>query len=616
VNKCLDKNPDDRWQSAHDLLTALKWSGTPQGPSLADRGTKSGHRYARLAWGVVAVAALAATAVTIALLRSGNAVSTSVVRFSVPTPATTQWFALSPDGRLLAYTDGTGPLHVRPVDALESRALTGTVGASAPFWSPDSRSIGFFAGHVVKKVAVAGGIVEIVCEQAKVCDGDEGTWSDDGVILFSNVGLYQVNAAGGSPREVLKPSNARTLYRWPQFVPNSRRFLYLQFSYNRSDANAIYVGSLDSRNTAKVIDSDYRAEYAEPGQLLLVKNGNLVAQAIRLDSFAPTGQPIPIVENVQVSTNVNSRGIGVSASRTGALTYRTGTAFITRLEWIRRDGRQIGVVGEGQYIAAELSPDGTKIALETNETTGRGDIWIMDPARGTKHALTRTPEIWEYAPQWSPDGRAITYAATADNAGTPDAVMGGIRQRLSDASRSETVLASDSPGLKILSNWSADGRVILFFSDDGLGMLSLADGRVTKVPQTRPGEMQARLSPDGRWLAYASNESGQVEVYVRPLTGGPRVVVSTAGGHSPYWRHDGRELYYVTLDNAINVVPVMSAQPITLGAPHTLFHLPSAVGGRSPYSTVDGERFLIRTPAPDSSSTITWVLNWPALVKK
>ena len=613
LRRCLEKDPKKR---LHEVGDAMAWLEQAPGGGASGEAKTSGARWAWLVAGACGLALVVSLVALLLSLRSGHATDDApTVRFAVPTQTPNAWMALSPDGHSLVYSDGSGggQLYLRSVDSLESRPLASTEGAGAPFWSPDNQSIGFVAGGALKSVSVRGGPPHTVVAGPSV-NQLGGSWGDDGVMLFvQDSSLYQVGASGGVATLVLQRAPSGGGLRFPQFLPHSRRFIYLQYGFDNSVESAVYVASLDKPQPAKVLNADYEAQFVEPGYLLVVKNGDLVAQPLRTDSLSPIGEPTVIAQQIQVSPNINIRNAVFSASAAGSLAYRAGSRPKTRLAWLDRRGMPIGTPPPADAFiwVAEVSPDGAKVALETLEDDGTGDIWVMDVDRGTKQALTRTPGVWEFAPHWSPDGRSLAYASAARNN------TASIRRRSADGSGSEETLVAASMPLKFVSHWSADGRLILFdTSAAGIFMLSLGDTHVSEVAQTRPDEAQARLSPDGRWLAYASNESGRADVYIRPVTGGSRVVVSTDGGTWPYWRRDGRELYYVALDGTLRAVPVMSGASLTVGNSQPLFHLPPPPGGRSPYSTVGGERFLLRTTEANSTSTIAWVLNWPALLKK
>ena len=617
LKRCLEKDPKKRLRDIGEARINIEHLRSGErdevGPS---------RRQPPAIWiaGGVFAAAFIAAAATYGVLRLGRAPEDSkAIQFAVPASPTTAWLALSPNGQQLVYGDAAerGPLHVRSIDTLEARTLAGTEGGRSPFWSPDGRALGFFADGKLKRIDLRGGAPLELADA-----GQGGTWSDDDVILFSNNrgALYRVSASGGTPTPVLTPERSTTHYRWPQFLPHSRRFLFFQFSYDPTVESAIYAGSLDSSATAKVISTEYQAAYVDPGYLLFVRNGDLLAQHVRADSLAPTGEPTVVAVQVQVAPSPNARNASFAASPTGGLAYRVGSQpNQARLVWLDRHGNQLATPGRPEaYISAELSPDGTRAALEISESGGRGDIWTLDISRGTKQALTRTPDVWEYNPHWSPDGRYVSYGKTELGG---NAATGSIQRRRADGSGAEEAVAEVSPGLKLVSQWSPDGQSIFFWQVPARGLfrLTLADGHVSPIPDTRPGESEPRVSPDGRFLAFVSNESGRTEVWVRPLTGGPKTVASTDGGAWPYWRRDGHELYYVAPDNTMQAVPVTPASPIKVGAPEVLFRLPPSAAGRSPYSpysTNDGERFLVPRRETDTSPAITWVVNWRALLKK
>jgi eukaryotic-like serine/threonine-protein kinase len=610
LRRCLEKDPKRRLRDAGD---AMAWIDQAPAGEPSPAVNRSGSRAAwivAVACGLAFVAALAALLLSPRFSRTPAEAPT--VRFAVSTQTAAIWMALSPDGRSLAYVDGAGrELYLRSLDSLESRPLAGTEGAGSPFWAPDNQSIGFVAGGALKSVSVRGGPPHTVISGPGV-NQLGGSWSDGAMLFVQNGSLYQVGASGGVATPVLQRTVSGGSLRYPQFLAHSRRFIYLGYAIGNGVQNAIYVASLDTLRPTKVLNADYSAQFVDPGYLLVVKNGDLVAQPVKADTIAPIGEPTVVAQQIQVSSNINVRSAMFSASASGSLAYRASSREKTRLVWLDRRGMPIGTSppADADIWVAEVSPDGSKVALETLEDDGTGDIWVMDVERGTKQALTRSPQVWEFGPHWSPDSRSIAYASSGLSR------TASIRRRSADGSGPEETLAEASVALKMVSHWSADGKFILFStSTEGISMLLLAGKRVTLVPQTGVTETQPRLSPDGRWLAYSSNESGRAEVYVRPFTGGPKVVVSTEGGVWPYWRPDGHELYYVAPDNTLQAVSVMLGASLIVGKSLPLFQLSPPATGRSPYSTSDGEHFLVRT-STDTSSTIAWVLNWPALLRR
>lgn len=547
--------------------------------------------------------------------------------------------ALSPDGRFLVFREDPtrGPLHLRSLDSRETTTLPGTEGGRRPFWSPDSRFVGFFVGLAgaedLMRIDPSGGPPQYV----STLEGLPGkylvgaAWNRDDVILIGRGygPLFRVDATGGTPTPLLDDPNSN--YRWPQFLPDGRRFLYLNLGIRRTSANAgveigglaagedagIYVGSLDSTETTRILPSQYQVRYTEPGYLLHVRDGALGAQAFDVGAMALTDEPILLADRVFAQTSINSRGVEFSVSA-GTLAYRHGGS-LTRLRWFDRAGRPLEFVGNvGDYRAHELSPDGTQVALEIRDDGGLGDIWVLDLGRETTGRLTATPDVWDYTPHWSPDGGAVAFSSCCG----PDGHT--IHRRSADGSGSVEVLVDATPGTRHLLGWFDEGRQLLEYVEDGaetpgIITVSVADGSESQLADPGWTGSGAGISPDGRWLAYASSESGVTEVYVRSLEGGATVRVSTEGGSHPRWAPDGSELYYEGGGSLMSAA--VAREDIGLARP--LFDIPAGAfsgstedSARPAYTTLDGERFLFRVQHYDTSASTTWVVNWVEELKR
>jgi len=547
-------------------------------------------------------------------------VAPTLVRFAVPTQTnltdhySSNGFAISPDGRTLAYVDGVGPKYtvfVRSIDSLESRALVTGDLLYAPFWSPDGRSVAVFADDSLKTVSVADGTIQTVCplpgRRPRLIHG--GTWAAENVLLFAVGGdLYRVAALGGTPVRLFEKDSSTI--RWPQILPGGKRFLYER-------RGGLYVGALDGTATAAekpIVQADYMTQYADPGYLVFVRDGVLLAQRFDAENASLAGTPTPLAPRVAVSPDVNFRTAEFSVAGS-SLVYRSGSSR-NALTWVDRSGAERGVISEpNDYAEADLSPDGRQVAVEINDN-GFGEIWVIDAARGTRIPITRTPDVWEYGVRWSPDARYVAYSVAGTRAGRQQT----IRRRLADGSGAEEVLAEVTPStLNFIKHWAPDGRSIVFAKIPG-GLFTApvaAKGEVSPVPGSSDSEIDGRLSPDGRWLAYTTTESGRGEVYVRPVTGGPRTLVSTAGGASPVWNRKGTELYYQAADGTIMAVAVSTAGSFRGSDPKPLFKKALSLTQsqvRQPFSTIDGERFLVRVPDASAPPSITWVMNWSGIV--
>ena len=616
VTRCLAKAPDDRWTAMNDVVLQLRW--------IADRGLKAGAPESvssrpsgrRLGWiGATALLAVATLALGLSYFR-GSGGDDAVIRFSVAAPPNTTFRArgfaanflapaLSPDGRNLAFVafgaDGRQMLWLRPLGSLDAQLLPGTEGASFPFWSPDGRFVGFFAQGKLKKTDVSGGLPLTLCDAP---EGHGGTWNRDGVIVLASTGagpLYRVSASGGTASPVsdlAKPQHVS--HRWPHFLPDGRHFLYL--ARNAEPENSrVFLGSLDSKESREVLAADSNAVYVPSGQVLFVRNGTLMSQPFHAGRREMTGEPRPVLEQVQ-GEGFSALG-AFSVSRNDVLAYRTTTAGADfELNWFDRSGKRLARVGEpGAYSVPQLSPDGRKLAVSIE-----GDIWVADLARGSFSRLTFD---WNRCcPVWSPDGDRILFRTSTD-----------LYQKLASGAGQEELLWKDDQR-NTPTDWSRDGRFIIFqttaLSTSDLWVLPMSGERKpAPLLRTQFNEQQGRVSPDGNWIAYTSDESGRHEIYVQrfPEPSG-KWQVSTSGGADPRWRADGGELYFISADRKLMAVPVKLGSAFEAGVPGSLFEV--RVSGltdvRTHYAvSADGQRFLVNTTTEDRTpSPIVVVVNW------
>jgi len=627
IQICLAKNPDDRWQSARDLGRDLQWvaGGSAVGGTAATAARATTVRE-RIAWGV-ALLAVAAMLLAGAIRKSSNTpTALETVRLSVVTPDTSNPldFAISPDGRTLAfvaYTDeGKQLLWVRPLSATAAQPLSGTEEATQPFWSPDSRSIGFFTQGRLKRIDVSGGTPQTVCD---VATPRGATWSRQGDILLTrgtNSGLSRVSAAGGEPTPVTVLDAAReSSHRYPQFLPDGRHFL---FFVQAGKGNGVSVGSIDSKESRHLLDTNMAALYAPPGHLLFVRDGVVMEQAFDATTMALTGEPIRVVEGLAQDP---FNRIAFSVSENGVLVYRSSTLKGNRqLSWFDRSGKPLGSVGPGgDYFNVELSPNGSEVAFSQTELrTNNVDIWTMDLANGKPQRLTFDPAI-EVNHVWSPDGSRILFGS---NRNGPYEVY----QRLATGAGTEDRLLQIPGSTVVPKDWSMDGRFVALSVPDRNSLnqvwaLPMSGDRTPAASVTSAGTNDfPRFSPDGKWIAYASNDSQAFEVYVQTFPAGHGTwQISTGGGIQPRWRRDGKELFYLAPDRRLMAVPVRSGSSFQFGVPVPLFKT-KTVGGasyNSGYSaqydvTPDGQRFLLNTEADATATPLTVVLNWTAALKK
>ncbi len=637
VMHCLEKSPEQRFQSARDVVFALEaLSGlssnrtmTAALPLTAGR-PKNRERLAWIVAGVCLLGLLAAVPFAIAYLRRAP-VDERVLRLSLMPPEKANLtvgvpaMALSPDGHRLAFvasSEGQNLLWVRSLDSLSAQALPGTEGASSastPFWSPDSRFIGFFAGGKLKKVEVSGGPPQTLCD---VGPGRGGTWNRDGVIVFATGAanpLYRVPAGGGEPTPVttLDQSRFETSHRWPFFLPDGRHFLYFVRS-NQTESGGIYVGSLDTKETRRLLPNTLDAAYAPPGFLLFLRNETLMAQPFDADELQLTGEPFPVAEHLAYNLGLGRGAFSVSQS--GVLAYRSGSGALNQPLWFDRAGKQIGSLGtNGLYFTVELSPDQKRAAVNRVDTqTGTNDIWLFDLLRGIPTRFTTDP-AGDSNPLWSPDGSRIVFTSGRDG-------NSNLYQKTASGGGDEEVLLKSSEE-KWPDDWSADGQFILYQTFKpktkwDLWLLPMSgDRQPTPLLQTEFNEHQAQFSPDGKWIAYTSDESGEPEVYVQTLpASGGRWRVSTGGGAQPKWRRDSRELFYVAADRKLMAVDIKLGDTFEAGVPKVLFGTRTftLIEFRNHYAvTADGQRFLINSTTEEIDATpISVVVNWTAGLKR
>jgi serine/threonine protein kinase len=634
VRRCLEKKPERRFHSAHDLGFALEALSLPSGSnqtqalnaSSEEKAEKAGaSRFNRVRlWQVACLLAVIAAMALALLYFRQPAPETQVTRFSINLPKGTVSanveglrLALSPDGRRLVFSthDLTGKrqLWLRQLDSFDTQPLPGTEGTGYPFWSPDGRYIAFFADNKLKKLDVGSGVIETICPAEQ---GPSGAWNRDGVILFgTGAGLAQVSAAGGKPETVTELDVARgeTTHRFPAFLPDGKHFL---FQIMGGEAPGIYVGSLDAKgDKARKLLISLGADSADqtpvawspPGHILYALNRQtLLARAFDPDRLEVKGEPFRVAENVLVTAAGAAR---FTVSANGVL------AFIQRMEddtvqltWHDRSGKRLGQVGmAAPWRQIKLSPDERFVLMGRGMPGRLTTQWLLDLAQGTTARFPAEGSLSLGA--WAPDGKRIAFAGARSLSLVLRSLVGNAPE--------EQVL--ESHFLCFPTSWSPDGKFLVYSMSSPQTRLDIwrlpltGERKPQPLLQTKFNEAPGQVSPDGNWLTYASDEPGSYEIYVTQF---PQPVrswrISTSGGQNPFWRADSKELYFVS-GNKLMAVSVTGGAEFQSGAPQPLFE----IEGREYAPSKDGQRFLVpvvteRAPAPP----INVVLNWTAELKQ
>ncbi|MGH9334106.1 MAG: protein kinase domain-containing protein [Vicinamibacteria bacterium] len=627
--RCLEKNPEDRFQSARDLAFVMEALASPlRSPRDPARMRALGFDSlspARFLWIAAPAVFLLATLALVWFSPRSAPVAGEPMRFEIPPPDGAAFSsvvdrsgssAVSPDGRRLAFivvTKSLSQVWLRGLDGLEARPLAGTEGVQHLFWSPDSRNIGFVADGKLKRIAAEGGAPETLCDAEG--QGTTATWNRAGIILFAaGDRIYRVSADGGKPALVREPQHPGQGLFWPSFLPDGRHFLLAAGVAGVPNRRDLHVASLDSPETTLLVTDASRAVYA-PGYLLYVREGTLMAHSFDAETLRVTGDPVPIAAGLWFFRPTGSADFSLSDN--GVLTYRAG-AILSRLVFVDRRGVEIGSVGEPKnYIAPRISPDGRSVAVNAiDPRTGTSDVWIEDLVRGASTRVTFEDGI-ENQPIWSPDGRHIVFAANRH--GAPH-----LHRKVVDETGSGEVLLPPGRWVQLPFDWTRDGRFIAYGDGEArtgndLLILPLQEG-AEPIPflRTEFHEVDAAVSPDGRWIAYASDESRRFEVSVRAFPGTGEDLkrqVSVGGGSRPRWREDGRELFYVSPDKKLMAVPMGTEAGLQVGRPAALFQVDAR---ENQYDvTPDGQRFLINLSVADAGSLpLTVVVNWPASLRR
>ena len=621
VTTCLQKNPDERYQSAHDVKLELQWiaadksspaiAAAPPRSTARDRVTRSALMIFAIVLGIVAGSFLRAPVSPEGSIRTvinpPEKTTLNLTGDSAGPPV------LSPDGSAIAFSatgaDGKAALWVRPMNLLEARMLPSTEGAIFPFWSPDGRSLGFFAGSKLKTIDLNGGSAQVICDASL---GRGGAWGPGGVILFSpspSDPLMRVSINGGTPVPITKIDTAlHTSHRWPFFLPDGKHFLYLALHHDPSKSanNELYYASLDGRENRPLFRSQANAVYAD-GFLLFARGNQLMAQPFDPASGKLSGEPQDLAKGIM--NDASTWHMDASASSGGLLVFGSGASGDLQLVWMNNSGKEISTVADKleELQGAVVSPQGDRIALQID--AGENDIWVLDLSRGVRTRLTFGP-VANTSPVWSPDGKWIAYAS-------PRTGRFNLYRKPSDGSGAEELLLTDDQGIDP-SDWSHDGKYLIYTRGGPTGQtwaLPLQGERKPSMVLSRGAF--AKFSPDGRWLAYTSDESGAFEVYVVAFGGGQaKYQVSANAGQLPRWSRDGKELYFLDATFDIFAVPVRDAGgALQFGVPQTVvsnWSAPLAFYDVAP----DGKKILLNRIAQQVSQSVTVVTSFTAGLKR
>jgi eukaryotic-like serine/threonine-protein kinase len=652
ITMCLAKDPEERWQTAHDIELELKW--VQEGVTQVGLPVPAVHRRERLnvaPWALAALLAIATLSMAVVYFRATHTVGPVVVSSILPPPGTQFSFVgarsgvpkISPDARMLLFvaldSEGRTLLWVRPLASASALALSGTEGAEKPFWSADSRSIGFFANGKLKTILASGGPVSSLCN---VAFASGGSWNRQGTILFVPQfasGVYQISATGGAPKLVVSFDKTRfSTYAWPNFLPDGEHFTF--YAADSEVNSGIYFASLEGGNAKLAVRSTGNSVFSS-GFLFYSMRTGASASLMRL-AFDPTtgivkGEPEMVMQGLAFQFQPGAVQSAFDVSDAGLLAYQASPTLATapsNFMWLDRSGKDLSAVETGpDAFDLRLSPDGQRVAYSRGNPNS--DIWVDDLKRGIHMRLTFDPSADKGAPTWSPDGDEILFDVTTGGSRHP-----GIYGKSSSGAGDEVLLVpSDNPNMMIWpTDWSPDGRFVLYVQGDEIAscnqgdvwVLPMSDDRKPRVfIRSHGAAYDAQFSPDGRWVAYTSRESGQEEVYVVPfaaaqvlktppsqdvgITG--KWQVSTNGGAYPRWRGDGKELFYTSPRNELIAVQVAAKEDtFSIGDRRTLFR-ETLANVAFPYDvSPDGQRFMVNSFGEIKNTPITLVHNWRALL--
>jgi eukaryotic-like serine/threonine-protein kinase len=626
ITTCFSKNPEERYLAAHDIKLELQFIAAERVSSPARVIASSGSKRERLMWGASLLLAV------LVGIGAGNlfrrpAQSTQSIRTVINAPVNTTLslsgdFAgppvLSPDGSMMAFTatgsNGKASIWIRPLSLLEGRVLPGTEGAIFPFWSADSRALGFFTDGKLETIDLDGGSPQVICD-APFARG--GAWMADGTIVFSpntQTSLMRVSINGGTPAPMTTlDASQHTSHRWPFLLPDGKHFLYLAINHDTSKSanNTIYYASVDGRENRPLFRAQTNAVYAN-GYVLFARGDQLMAQAFDAPAGKLSGEARILARGVM--NDVTTWHMDASAAENGLMIYGSGGNADLQLLWQDRTGKKIATIADkfSNLMGAYVSPQGDRVALQID--VGVNDVWVLDLARGVPTRLTFGP-VQNTSPVWSPDGKWIAYASMRNG-------HSFVYRKRSDGSGAEELVLGDDLA-DTLSDWTRDGKYLLY-SHGGMTL----DAEIWALPlqgERKPFMVVqhaavlygARVSPDGHWLAYESNESGTVQLYLVPFPSGQgKWQVTSKGSSIPAWTRDGKELFYmdpgfnlfVVSFKDVNGAPQLGPPqqiPVTTSAPTVFFDI-----------APDGKKILIDNVAQQVNPSVTVVTNFTAGLKK
>jgi len=627
IKSCLAKDPDERFQTAHDVKLQLKWikEGTPSQQIAALAAPAPGKSWNQVGWLLAALLAL--------LLVGGPAFwwvrgrqNLPAMYFNIAAPSPAAAVALSPDGKtlvLVAYADQSNKnvIWMHAIGSRNATILPGTEGATYPFWSFDGRSLGFYADGKLKTIDIGSGRSAQVLADAPF--GRGGAWGKDSTILFTPdawTGIFRVPSSGGTPVQVTKPDASRmqVSHRWPFFLPDGKHFLYLACNFSgQLDKNAIMVGSLDSKETQTIVTASTNAVYADPGYLVYWRDNGLVAQRFDVSNYKLSGEPRIISDAVQYFPQTNLAIFSIAGDTLVTQTSGSKGANKSELLWFDRHGKSLGQVGQPDLIAnPTLSPDGKRVAVDQTDTDGRHvNIWIHDLTSDAATRLGFGPWL-EQVIVWSPDGKQVVYTSN-------EKLFFSLYKKNSDGSGTAQTFYDFQSPQQTPWDWSRDGKYLLARKENELWYVTVADQQAHPLVKGPFLIRNAQFSPDGKFVAYAASETGNWEVYVSPFPDfNSKWQVSRGGGEEPRWRRDGKEMFYLAHDGKLMAVDVKTGTGFEAGPPAVLFQTRtrqpiSAMDFYSYDVTADGQKFLVNTKLDASNtSPLSVILNWTREVEK